>query len=681
MQPPADTVQKIGRYDIVRKIATGGMAELFLGKFKGPGGFEKRCALKRILPQFAADQTFQRMFQNEARVSAMFDHPNVVQVFELGKDEQGQFFIAMELVNGMNLRQLVQLAQQTGQRIPPELAAFMMAQALDGLAYAHGFRDPETGEALNLVHRDISPQNILVSYEGAVKLVDFGIVKGSSISGETQAGMLKGKVAYMSPEQASGEPLDGRSDLFSIGVCFFELITGQRPFQGTNDIMTLKAILDDPPIPVTHFLPDVAEGIEHTIYRALEKFPDHRYGSARDFHLELQHVLRDCPTPLGRHVVADYIRALTEGATVSFDASRLHIPRGLHGGTPAGFATGTGRSISSSGSHPGLPAQSPGVHSSHPGYAPNTPQPWTQPPAAGPIATSAALDYSSPPASTSSPEQRTPLPLDESIGGTSEMLRQAGLPAPKRAGNLWLLFALSTLLGAAAVGFFLHQQQQQDVVLVEPASQSSGRVVDLKDDGPEDLTPPPVLGTPPASPLTADKAPKAAAPELKAAPKVKSKPPSTRRSRSRRARTRRTKAAPTVAAKGELSVTSIPSGLTVLHGNKRLGRTPLKTKLPPGEYALTLSSSSRGIRRNLKVTVSKDGITSEKVQFSRGTLKVVSRPWAEVFVNGTAKGKTPLTVPLFEGRQTIKLVTEDGQERVQVEQIEADKETLVRVKF
>ncbi len=679
MQPPADTVQKIGRYDIVRKIATGGMAELFLGKFKGPGGFEKRCALKRILPQFAADQTFQRMFQNEARVSAMFDHPNVVQVFELGKDEQGQFFIAMELVNGMNLRQLVQLAQQTGQRIPPELAAFMMAQALDGLAYAHGFRDPETGEALNLVHRDISPQNILVSYEGAVKLVDFGIVKGSSISGETQAGMLKGKVAYMSPEQASGEPLDGRSDLFSIGVCFFELITGQRPFQGTNDIMTLKAILDDPPIPVTRFLPEVAEGIEHTIYRALEKFPVHRYGSARDFHLELQHVLRDCPTPLGRHVVADYIRALTEGATVSFDASRLHIPRGLHGGTPAGFATGTGRSVSGSGSHPGLPAQSPGVHSSHPGYAANTPQPWTQPPAAGPIATSAAVDYSSPPVSTSSPEQRTPLPLDESIGGTSEMLRQAGLPAPKRGGNLWLLFALSTLLGAAAVGFFLHQQQQQGVVLVEPASQNSGRVVDLQDEPGGTEAPPPAEPAPPALPTNPEKA---AITKVPAAESAKRKPPAARSTRRRsKTRARRAKAPPVAAAKGELSVTSIPSGLTVLHGSKRLGRTPLKTKLPPGDYALTLRSATRGIRRDLKVTVTKDGITSEKVQFSRGTLKVVSRPWAEVFVNGTAKGKTPLTVTLFEGRQTIKLVTEDGQERVQVEQIEADKETLVRVKF
>src|SRR5688572_338145 len=141
------------------------MAELYLARFVGPGGFEKRCALKRILPQFAADTVFTRMFMTEARVTAMFDHPNLVQVFELGQDEQGQFYIAMELVNGMNLRQLMHMTKERGLGIPPELAAFMMTQALDGLAYAHEFRDPESGRPEGLVHRDISPQNLLVSYE------------------------------------------------------------------------------------------------------------------------------------------------------------------------------------------------------------------------------------------------------------------------------------------------------------------------------------------------------------------------------------------------------------------------------------------------------------------------------------------------------------------------------------
>ncbi|MBK6684718.1 MAG: protein kinase [Deltaproteobacteria bacterium] len=336
------TVRQIGRYEIIRKIATGGMAELFLARFVGPGGFEKRCALKRILPQFASDQVFTRMFLNEARVTAMFDHPNLVQIFELGQDDDGQFFIAMELVNGINLRQLLHLVHERGIRIPPELAAFMVTQALDGLAYAHDFRDPD-GRALNLVHRDISPQNILVSYDGWVKLVDFGIVKGNSISSETQAGMLKGKVAYMSPEQATGEHIDGRSDLFSLGVCFYELVAQERPFQAINEIMTLKAILEHQPPPITAYVPDIADGLEEAIHRALEKLPSDRYNHAREFQEHLSHVLRACPNPIGRHTLSEFIGSLTEGTTSSFDSTRVKIPRGL-----AGF----GHSLSPEGSGP-----------------------------------------------------------------------------------------------------------------------------------------------------------------------------------------------------------------------------------------------------------------------------------------------------------------------------------------
>lgn len=660
MTPAEETVRRIGRYEIVRKIATGGMAELFLGKFTGPGGFEKRCALKRILPQFAADDTFKRMFQTEARVSAMFDHPNVVQVFELGEDEKGQFYIAMELVNGVNLRQLIGMARDAGQRIPPALAAYMVTQALDGLAYAHGFRDPDTGAPLNLVHRDISPQNILVSYEGAVKLVDFGIVKGSSISSETQAGMLKGKVAYMSPEQASGEPLDGRSDLFSLGVCFYELIAGQRPFQGQNDIMTLKAILDEPTPPLTTFTPDVAEGIEHSIYRALEKFPDQRYPSAREFHLELQHILRDCPTPLGRHVVSDYIRALTEGDTVSFDATALAIPRGLR--SPAGFGLGTS-ARPPSGSNGGLAAQDPTSGPAAPAAA------WTSPPATS----SPGIDYRTPPPPSLEAEPRTPLPLDESIGGTSEMIRQAGLPSPKRRGRGWMLFVLSVAVGAAAVGLFI--EQSRGVVVVEPAT-ATGRIVDVVEDVPplEPAAEAPAEAPRPASPA---EPPKAAEPPPPTVSKVD--PPPKRRRPARRRRSRRPTPAPSPT--GQVSVSSVPEGLTVVSGGEVLGKTPLKARLAPGQHTLVLTSRSLGVRRKVTVEVTEDGIATARVEVGRGTLKVVSRPWAEVYVNGEHKGKTPLTLPLFEGRQTVKLVTEDKRERIQTVRIRPDEESLVRVKF
>jgi serine/threonine protein kinase len=150
-----EILQRVGRYELIRKIATSGMAELFLAKFSGPGGFEKRCALKRILPQFVSDEEFRRMFMNEARVAALFDHPNLVQIFELGEDPAThQFYIAMELINGMDLRQLQNLAREKGQSIPPELAAWLAAQSLDGLVYAHEFKDV-SGKPLNFVYRDV----------------------------------------------------------------------------------------------------------------------------------------------------------------------------------------------------------------------------------------------------------------------------------------------------------------------------------------------------------------------------------------------------------------------------------------------------------------------------------------------------------------------------------------------
>jgi serine/threonine protein kinase len=427
------TVRQIGRYEIIRKIATGGMAELFLARFVGPGGFEKRCALKRILPQFASDQVFTRMFLNEARVTAMFDHPNLVQIFELGQDDDGQFFIAMELVNGINLRQLLHLVHERGIRIPPELAAFMVTQALDGLAYAHDFRDPD-GRALNLVHRDISPQNILVSYDGWVKLVDFGIVKGNSISSETQAGMLKGKVAYMSPEQATGEHIDGRSDLFSLGVCFYELVAQERPFQAINEIMTLKAILEHQPPPITAYVPDIADGLEEAIHRALEKLPSDRYNHAREFQEHLSHVLRACPNPIGRHTLSEFIGSLTEGTTSSFDSTRVKIPRGL-----AGF----GHSLSPEGSGP-KPIKTP---------APKRIGPPTDPKAA----------IRRPP---NGPDAPTPTPMDQArtMDGMTAEVRAAGLSKAGVNPLAVSVFIASALAGAVVV--FLATRPPEVVPLV-----------------------------------------------------------------------------------------------------------------------------------------------------------------------------------------------------------------------
>lgn len=652
------TVRRIGRYEVIRKIATGGMAELFLARFVGPGGFEKRCALKRILPQFAADQVFTRMFLNEARVTAMFDHPNVVQIFELGQDEKGQFFIAMELVNGINLRQLLQLAIERDVKIPPELAAFMVSQALDGLAYAHGFHDP-SGRALNLVHRDISPQNILVSYDGAVKLVDFGIVKGSSISGETQAGMLKGKIAYMSPEQASGEPMDGRSDLFSLGVCFYELIAQERPFRGVNELMTLKAILDKPPTALTRYLPEVPESLERAIYRALEKDPEDRFTSAREFHLELTAILRECPTPIGRHVVAEFIQSLTEGSTIRFDPRPLRIPRRTRA---AGFGT--------------------------------------------PAAQRELVDPPVPPSVRSTPVDRaatvagdfTPTPTGAGVAPLASISTEVRAAAGLERSNalVVVLLLLVGVLGAGLVWFFTLEPQGVIVEYVSPAE-----------------APPPIAA---ARSLAAAEAPRAADPEPSAVasaepPHAAASPsaavddstgdepdePDKARRKRRRRRRRRTEAAPVEAAvvappppapserptpaTGKLRLTSIPSGLFVTEGKKRLGTTPLEAELDVGAHDLVLSSRRLGIRRPLRVTIAQRVSQSEKVTVPLGKLKVIARPWAWVWMNGSKMGRTPITFEAYEGRHELRLVNEANEERIQVVDKKGDDEQLVTVKF
>ena len=670
-------VQRIGRYEVVRKIATGGMAELFLARYTGPGGFEKRCALKRILPQFAADQTFTRMFLTEAKITAQLDHPNIVQIFELGQDSNGQYFIAMEMVNGLNLRQLLTMARDRGQAIPAELAAYIATQALEGLAYAHELTSPD-GERLNLVHRDISPQNILVSYEGAVKLVDFGIVKGSSISGETRTGMLKGKVAYMSPEQASGEPIDGRSDLFSLAVVLFELVAGERPFAGVNDLMMLKAILDQPPRSLVERAPECPEGIERAIFRGLAKYPQERFPDARAFQLELDHVLRACPIPLGRPIVAEYLQSLTEGSTVAFDAHRLRIPRratagfaphlgGAHAPDPVlesadsteasvppaglGVVPPTDE-ISVRGSAEPLREGSGSLGASNPGR-----DDWGQ---------AEAEDWNGRPAARTFQE----------AGPAETELDRADLAAAGVRPKAWLPIAAVMAAVAVWVIAWAWMRSDVDAVIVSPAEPPSRIETVEASNGPPVPAPIPGLGADGSKtrPDASAKSPSPARVERRVSKRPAPKPP-------RPPTKPRASAKPKVKT-GRLAVTSEPAGLQVrIKGSRQLGRTPLATDLPLGAHTLLLTSKKDGIRRTIDVRVDERNGARAHITVDKGTFQVLSRPWAEVFLNGRAIGKTPLTVEAYVGRHQLRLVSGDGAERIQRVTVKAGSNPMVRVIF
>jgi len=282
--------QFIGKYQLLKKIATGGMAEVWFARQSGIEGFRKEVVVKRILPHLADDPEFIRMFLNEAKMVARFSHPNVAQIFEFGRDEvTGSYFIAMEYVRGEDLGQVMRQAYDRNQWISQALAIRVVAACCDGLHYAHSQNDDQ-GRPMKVVHRDISPQNILVSFDGSVKLVDFGIAKAANQQNHTQAGAIKGKFVYMSPEQAAGKPLDNRSDLFALGLVLYELLTNRRPLKRDGDIATLSAALDckiDPPSAVA----EIPAELDDVVMRALARNPEDRYPDARAFQMALEELL------------------------------------------------------------------------------------------------------------------------------------------------------------------------------------------------------------------------------------------------------------------------------------------------------------------------------------------------------------------------------------------------------
>src|SRR6266849_4808028 len=247
----------LGKYKLVKLIASGGMAEVYLARQAGAAGFEKLICLKRILPHLARDKQFVDMFLNEARLAAQLDHPNIVSIFDLG-EANGNYFIAMEFIDGPSLRAVHKRAAERNELLPiPEIVK-IISMAAGGLQYAHDLTDAQ-GKPLGLVHRDISPDNILVHRNGSAKVVDFGIAKAANSSGATRTGTLKGKVAYMPPEQLRGETLDRRTDVFALGVVLYELLAGRRPWEGTSEVALIGQIMTQDPAPLAELRPEVPE--------------------------------------------------------------------------------------------------------------------------------------------------------------------------------------------------------------------------------------------------------------------------------------------------------------------------------------------------------------------------------------------------------------------------------------
>jgi len=321
-----------GKYFLLERINVGGMAEVFRAKAFGVEGFERLVAVKRILPNIAEDKEFIRMFIEEAKLSVQLNHANIAQIFDLGVVD-GAYYIALEHVHGRDLRGIFDRCRQLGEAMPVGQACFVAMKVCEGLDYAHNKRD-QSGRDLSLVHRDVSPQNILVSFEGEVKLIDFGIAKAARTNSKTnsgivtQAGILKGKFGYMSPEQVRGMQVDRRSDVFSCGIVLYELLTGERLFVGESDFSTLEKVRNVEILPPSTYNRKIPEELERIVLKALAKDVDDRYQNAIDLHDELQAFVYTAGEFYSRKDLAGWMKK-TFGKEIEEETAKLESYRQL----------------------------------------------------------------------------------------------------------------------------------------------------------------------------------------------------------------------------------------------------------------------------------------------------------------------------------------------------------------
>lgn len=307
-----EATKTLGKYTLVRHLATGGMAEIWLAEQAGPGGFAKELVIKQILPHLAQDDQFTRMFLDEARLAAQLSHPKIAQIYELGETD-GQYFIAMEFIDGVDLSDVIELAAAKGRPIPFNIVAKIMMDVLEALDYAHDYTGRD-GQAFNLVHRDVTPHNVIVSNDGIVKLVDFGVAKARANQSKTQTGAVKGKFAYMAPEQIQNKDLDRRADIFAAGVLLYELLTSEKPFG--EDLAAVSNILSqDAPDP-RQARPDVPEELVRVAHRAMTKERDGRYFDAHDMLRDIESWLRNDGEYVGDRQLSAWIREMQGMPTI-----------------------------------------------------------------------------------------------------------------------------------------------------------------------------------------------------------------------------------------------------------------------------------------------------------------------------------------------------------------------------
>ena len=715
---------QLGRYTVLGKLATGGMSEIYLAKQSGIAGFSKVVVLKVILPHLADDPSFMQMFLNEAKLAAMLNHPNVVQIFDFGESE-GQYYIAMEHIDGQNLRGVYRTLRRQGRRIPRHIALRIIADTCGALQYAHRMTGP-TGQPLELIHRDVSLENILVTYSGQVKLVDFGVAKAATLESYTSQGTLKGKYSYMAPELIRGETPDHRIDIFALGVVMYAVLLGRMPFKAKNHAQILDQILREQPPPPREIDPELPEELERVVVRAMHKEREKRYQHAGELHAELEGLLAGnavMPFHLAQFMDSTFPPGTDDNrATFQQLVGAAHLtpsqPKGPPAQAPRAAPPGERSPVDER--SPSSLKQALADADALLGPASDVDNAETRetlapPVTADPLQLEEEQTQSTPPPPMEQEDAPTrPLAVTERQDaptrplGVKHLAPEAAeaplrpvesfeyLPAtmPKPAppgrrhlalrGALVLLGAAVVALGAVAA-WILSGPDKAPADAVVVASRPVADAASAAPAARPDTTPiipdarsrrrPP---TPASAAPDASATPDATEPDLGAAPHASLVPDA-----GVAAHVDRPPGRPTGGAPGRLTV-SAPGPAEAFLDGRPLGALPIESlRVPPGRHRLVVRSKQRGYQLSRWIVVQAGARISVPLSPGKGTLRVLVRPWARVSLDGKPLGITPLSpISLFEGTHTLELENAElkAKKRQRV-QIQPGRETVVKIRM
>jgi len=625
---PEGTPKRLGRYNLIRLLGKGGMAEVYLATQDGPAGFAKTCVVKRIRPHFAVEKRFVDMFLREARVAARLNHANIVQIFELGQ-EGNEFFIAMEHLDGITLHRAARRCWVNDSPLPMEVALRSIADAAQGLAHAHGLTAHD-GTAAPLIHRDISPDNLILTKDGVTKVLDFGIAKTiDEVDDVTKTGELKGKVPYMSPEQIKGDPLDGRSDLWSLGVTLYWMLTGRRPFDGGTDHMTIDRVLRADPVPPRELNPLVPPAVQRIVLSLLEKDPAKRIPDGHTLHDQLVSLLGPAA---GTSTGVSFLRKVMElpatenqlqpGSVITIVAARPE--------------TEWFRRVSSGELEPIVPLSS--------AQAPR--------PVSGVIA------------------------LEPSTNETaSQLMTMSGTFTPKRYAIPIGLAVVSALTLLVAGVLFLDDDEPA------MASSSSSAPPTARPGEPRAALPPGQTAEPSSTPPPAAGAAKPVdeKPGEEPVVDVPADVPAdktTQKDAPAKENAARASARATTTREATVNVSaSAPSSVRWKLGKSTLGKGTASLKVPTSAKALVAEDATTGGRTTVPIVDGKASLDA----LGKGTVDLRVRPWAKVKIGSKSYGTTPIdAIALPVGDYTVLLEWE-GKTRKERVVVQKGKMTTIKV--